>query len=142
VYILKEKMLLTIIMILLLNFIALAANVIPMWSKDFSGWLYYVGQEGEPHDQGPYCANYYIVEFEWVVPWPSYDSVWLLIRFLDINGNPIKGSERLFNQNYQRTFIFNLEDFGHYLQIVYYYWNGLGEAPEVYYAGYVERPKA
>lgn len=128
-------------MILLLNFTALATNVTPMWSKDFSGWLFYVGQEGEPHDQGPYYANYYVVEFEWVVPWPRYDGVWLLIRFLDIDGRPIEGSEALFNQYYQRTFIFILRDVGHYLQIVYFAWMGEGEAPEVYYAGYVERPK-
>lgn len=77
-YILKRRRLLILtitIVILLLNFTALATNVTPMWSKDFSGWLFYVGQEGEPHDQGPYYANYYVVEFEWVVPWPRYDGV-------------------------------------------------------------------
>ncbi|MEM3615515.1 MAG: hypothetical protein QXX09_02580 [Candidatus Methanomethylicia archaeon] len=97
--------------------------------------MYHVGQEGELHDFGAYCANRYVVDFEWVVPWPSYDGVWLLVQILDMDGEVI--SWQLFNQYYQDTFFFfDLPTVGRYLRIVYYWWNGSGEAPEVYYDGF------
>ncbi|MEM1549770.1 MAG: hypothetical protein QXO74_02925 [Candidatus Methanomethylicia archaeon] len=134
----RAKILIMMIpLLLILNSIVLAAIIKPTMHVDFSGWLNYVGDDGL--HVNPYAGNYFIVEFEYVHPWPKYDGVWLMVEALNDSMHPV--AYQLFNQYYQRTFIFIIEgDVGRYLHIVYYYWNGLGEAPEVYYAGYIDIP--
>lgn len=122
---------------LIINSIVLAAIIRPTMHVDFSGLLNYVGDD-ELH-VNPYGGNYFIVEFEYVQPWPRYDGVWLMVEILNDSGHRV--AYELFNQYYQRTFIFIIKgDVGRYLHIVYFAWMGGGKAPKVYYAGYIDIP--